>query len=73
LDCILVSPDPLSKETEMVKAKKEQHSNVKPSEVSRSNKSTGSELKDSELKGVTGGRDAASGLPTGKRSHKPVT
>jgi hypothetical protein len=31
------------------------------------------ELSESELDQVAGGRDAASGLATGKRSHKPYT
>jgi hypothetical protein len=39
-----------------------------PSDVTRSSER---ELGADELATVVGGRDAASGLPTGKRMHKP--
>jgi hypothetical protein len=41
--------------------------------LAKSPPGSASELSSDELDKVTGGRDPASGLPTGKRMHKPFT
>jgi hypothetical protein len=49
--------------------KKQQDSNRK----TRSHVIKDLPLRDGDAANVTGGRDPATGLPTGKRQHKPIT
>jgi type VI protein secretion system component Hcp len=47
-------------------------SKQKPDNEFAKKTSTVEELSDATLENVTGGRDAASGMATGRRQHKPI-